>query len=68
MSKGNRIICVRFGEAELAEMGEVLAGRNERSNGPLWCMSDFVRAAVVEKLAKMRRSRTRSRSAAKKGA
>jgi len=56
MSKGNPRVILRMPAAELAELEKFIAASNERRRGEPWTMSDFIRAAVREKIAKMGRS------------
>jgi len=57
MSKGNPIVPVRFDSAMLFQMRDAIAQRNERTSNEPWTMSDFIKAAVWEKLCHMERSR-----------
>lgn len=61
MSKGNRVITVRIEQELLDEIDAVISKRNLHSYEAAWCTSDFIRAALIEKLRKMERSRTRSK-------
>lgn len=56
MSKGSRVVPVRFEEELLDAVAAMIASSNERRQGEPWTTSEFVRAAVREKLAKMKRS------------
>lgn len=61
MSKGNAVIPVRFTENLLAWMDEEIEMRNGRTADEPWNRSDFIRAAVIDKLKHRGRSR-RTRS------
>ncbi len=63
MSLGSPIIQVRLQADELAVVDAVLEKRNTNSGRSPWTRSDFIRAALREKLEKMARSRkSRNRS------
>jgi len=57
MSKGNRIVNVRFESGILDSIATEIARRNLNTSSPPWSMSDFIRVAVAEKLKKGVRSR-----------
>jgi len=58
-SKGSQIVPVRFEAELLSLMKRTIEQRNAVSPNEPWTMSDFIRAAVQEKLAHMERSRKR---------
>jgi len=58
MSRGSPIVPVRIPAELLAEIGQVIDGRNERARGAPWTRSEFIVLALREKLAKMERSRS----------
>lgn len=58
MSLGNPKILVRLPTEELDALRESIESANAHRSGEPWTMSEFVRVAIREKLAKMERSRT----------
>lgn len=62
MSKGNRIVPVRFSEDAYADMVKQIEDSNDRRSEEPWTVSEFIRIAIAEKLAKMERSRTSHKS------
>lgn len=67
MSKGNQIVPVRIPLPLAVDMDQAIAGRNAVARGEPWTVSEFIRVAIAEKLAKMSRSRS-SRSRRTRGA
>lgn len=61
MSKGNRIIPVRFTPEEAAAVDAELRRYNDNPCNEEISMSDFVRRAVREKIEHLTRSRSRKR-------
>jgi len=61
MSKGSRIVKVRFPHGLLADTWETIRRRNEHTREAPWDMSEFIRSAVREKIEKMKRGRRRPR-------
>lgn len=59
MSKGNRIVNVRFDAGILESIATEIARRNLNTSSAPWSMSDFIRVAVAEKLKKGARSRSK---------
>ncbi len=60
MAKGSCIVNVRFEESLLERVKEELAGHNEKSSDAQWSLSDWVRKAVMEKIAHADRGRKKS--------
>lgn len=58
---GRRIVNIRLDEADLVAMNATIARRNYYSPDAAWTRSDFIVAAIREKIAKMKRSRSSSR-------
>jgi len=61
MSRGSPKIVVRVSAELLQQLDLDLATRNENTRHELWERSDWVRAAIREKLDHRRRSRGRTR-------
>lgn len=59
MSEGTPRYTVRLGDELLALVEETIARRNANSPNPPWDLSGFIRCAILEKLMKMERSRSR---------
>lgn len=59
MSKGTPKHFVRFSDELLKLVWETIHRRNEWSDQEPWTLSDFLRVAINEKIAKMARSRRR---------
>jgi len=57
MSAGNAIVNIRVDEAMLDRMNEELERRNANTKEGEWTLSDYVRAAIREKIAHSDRSR-----------
>lgn len=67
MSKGSKNVIVRFPDDLLRLVGEAVSRRNDNSRGAEWTLSDWVRAACLDKLkhaARSRRSRKRTKTPA----
>jgi hypothetical protein len=60
MSAGNQIVNVRFEEGIIDRIREEVQLHNERSADSQWSVSDWMRKAVLEKIAHADRSRKRS--------
>lgn len=58
MSKGSPVVTLRVPEEELARLDAAILACNSRRKGTPWSRTDFIMAAVREKLAKMARSRS----------
>jgi len=56
-SKGSKIVPVRIPQEMLDEMQEMIASRNFNAPGEPWDVAKFIRKAVAEKIAHMKRSR-----------
>lgn len=61
MSKGSTIVPVRIPSDLLRQVEETYLGRNLFAPKNPWTLSDFVRVALKEKIAKMQRSRKKRR-------
>jgi hypothetical protein len=59
MSKGTRIMPVRFPDELAAEVFRELSLSERTREGEPWTFSDFVRLAVAEKIAHRKRSRAK---------
>jgi len=57
MSAGNKIVNVRFEDGLYARLQEEIEKRNQGSRGEVWSISDYVRVAVLEKVAHSERGR-----------
>jgi hypothetical protein len=68
MSRGNPTIQMRLSASDLEQLDLLIAKRNAHAKGEPMVRSDFVRQAIREKIAKMRRSASPrpSRSKARK--
>lgn len=64
MSAGSRNRIVRIDDASWHQLERVVNHRNANRDATPWTMSDFVRKACWEKVAKMARSRGRKLTAA----
>jgi hypothetical protein len=65
MSAGTRVYALRIDGGMMEDAEETISRRNEFTRREPWNFSDFLRAAIREKIAKMQRSR-RNRSKAPK--
>ena len=61
MSAGNRIVNVRFDESTYSRVQEEVERRNDVSRDAVWTVSDYVRSAVLEKIAHSDRGRCRKK-------
>lgn len=62
MSKGSKVIIVRIGDALDAAVRSAVQKRNDGPNQVRhWTVSEWVRQAIIDKLAHDKRSRCRSR-------
>jgi len=61
MSAGNKIVNVRFDDSAYARMTEEVERRNGASRDAVWTVSDYVRNAVLEKIAHSDRGRGRKK-------
>lgn len=57
MARGSPTITFRLDDALMDDMDVAIDSRNERTRETPWTRTDFIRAAIREKLDKMRRSR-----------
>lgn len=57
MAKGNQVIPVRINPEILALINEAIASRNERTSDIPFTLSQWIRAAIMEKLAHLQRSK-----------
>lgn len=57
MSKGHPRITLRVDQEDLEEIGLFLGSHNARTREAPWSVSDFIRAAIAEKIAHLIRSR-----------
>ena len=57
MSKGSKVVAIRFPADEYDAMLGQLADSEKFRRGEPWTLSEFVRSAIREKLKKMERSR-----------
>jgi len=57
MSKGTKIIPVRVSKQIENEINEAIISRNNVTREACWTRSDFIRQAINDKLAHIRRSR-----------
>lgn len=64
MSRGNRIVKVRVEPELLQRIEWQIQHRNDHTDRMPWVMSDWIRVAMIEKLAKMVRSRRPRKRAA----
>jgi hypothetical protein len=62
MTKGNPKLIVRVPGQLIDEMRLAIAQRNRRTRDEPWVMSDFVRVAIRDKLAHIKRSRCKRRA------
>jgi len=60
MSKGSQIVPVRIPLPMLVDMDQQIEKRNATARGEPWTVSEFIRSAIADKLAKMGRSRAAS--------
>ncbi len=60
MSKGSKIVNVRIEDQLHERMQEELTRRNELTSQSVWSMSDYIRQAVMEKIAHADRSRKKT--------
>jgi hypothetical protein len=65
MSAGNKIIPVRVSDVMDQEIHLAIQSRNSHSKGEVWTVSDFIRAAVEDKLLHLMRGRKKRRRDAK---
>jgi len=61
MSAGNKIVNVRFDDGLYHRIEEEVARRNSGTRGVVWTLSDYVRNAVMEKIAHSDRARVQKR-------
>jgi hypothetical protein len=59
MSKGNPIVCMRLNAEYLDVLDALVLHHNATTPGEIWTRSDWIMAAIYEKLAKLARSRGR---------
>lgn len=60
MSKGNAIVNLRVEDSLLERLKEEVAQHNEKSSDAVWTISDYVRKAVLEKIAHSDRGRKKA--------
>ena len=61
MSKGSQIVPVRLKKAMFDEVYDEILLHNERSRHAMWSMSDFIRQAIADKLAHIKRGRKKAK-------
>jgi Arc/MetJ-type ribon-helix-helix transcriptional regulator len=57
MSQGTRVYTVRLSDEMMAEVQDCMQRRDFHSANSPWTLSDFIKAAITEKLSHMARSR-----------
>jgi hypothetical protein len=57
MSAGAQVCPIRLSEGTLCEIRQVMESRNNFTSRTPWTFSDFIREAIREKIAHMKRSR-----------
>lgn len=62
MSAGNKIVPVRFDENKLIAIAVAIRQRNKASREQPWNTSEFIRAAVDDKLKHLKRGRASSKA------